>query len=659
VNVAVSLAAGEKNDVFAVSDGAGGAIVAWEDERAGDRDVYAQRIDVNGVALWTTDGVAVCKAAGDQHLYHSSTGTTGFTPILPDGEGGVFLVWQDARFFAARRRDIYFQRLDADGNAYFPQDGIPIAQGTGMEDQPTMCRDGSGGVIVVWQDKNSDPVFYDLWGQRVDGDGHALWSGGAPLPLIETGWDQDAPTIVPDGNGGAFLAWTDSRSNLNDVYAQRLDANGCALWPSEVVVAQSSNGQDAITIRRAADGHPVLSWVDRRFGTPDIYAQKLDAASGAALWTPGGLVVCNAAESQYRPALASDGAGGAFVGWYDFRNAPSGPPWNLDIYVQRVLANGTPAWIADGVSTCSAPDAQRDADIWSDGYGGVFVAWEDNRSGTGHEDIYAQHLNSAGGALLESDGRQICSAGNNQQRPDVLAGAGGMILAWKDDRGVLYEPDVYADRVLTATSSAIGVNRVLFDFGEPQSTVTDTFHVSNVGASDLVVLNVTLAQDAPGFSVSYAGGLPDTLFPGEIVEAVVSFDPAAGGSADTVLVFHDSPSAASPVSVPLRGIPSATGSAVPAARAAQRVQLRPNPFKSRTSIAFSLEAPGLTALEILDVRGRRVRLLDQRIRPAGDHAFHWDGRDDRGSRLPEGVYFVRLSSPGGTETSKALLIARP
>ena len=43
-----------------VADGAGGAVVAWVDVRAGNSDVYAQRMDAAGAALWGEGGVAVC-----------------------------------------------------------------------------------------------------------------------------------------------------------------------------------------------------------------------------------------------------------------------------------------------------------------------------------------------------------------------------------------------------------------------------------------------------------------------------------------------------------------------------------------------------------------------------------------------------------------------
>ena len=66
VNLPVCLADDGQNTPVAVSDGAGGIIVAWQDFRSGAYDIYAQRISHAGVALWGEDGVAVCTAAGVQ-----------------------------------------------------------------------------------------------------------------------------------------------------------------------------------------------------------------------------------------------------------------------------------------------------------------------------------------------------------------------------------------------------------------------------------------------------------------------------------------------------------------------------------------------------------------------------------------------------------------
>jgi FlgD Ig-like domain len=70
------------------SDPAGGAIVAWTDFRNGtDYGIYAQRVSTAGVPQWTTDGIAVCAAANTQD----------FSTIISDGGGGAFVAWEDSR----------------------------------------------------------------------------------------------------------------------------------------------------------------------------------------------------------------------------------------------------------------------------------------------------------------------------------------------------------------------------------------------------------------------------------------------------------------------------------------------------------------------------------------------------------------------------------
>jgi hypothetical protein len=61
-------------------------------------------------------------------------------------------------------------------------------------------------------------------------------------------------------------------------------------------------------------------------------------------------------------------------------------------------------------------------------------------------------------------------------------------------------------------------------------------------------------------------------------------------------------------------------------------------------------------MEILDVRGRRVRLLFDRRWDAGDHETIWNGLDDRDGLVASGVYFYRLSSEGGAITRKLTML---
>ena len=72
----------------------------------------------------------------------------------------------------------------------------------------------------------------------------------------------------------------------------------------------------------------------------------------------------------------------------------------------------------------------------------------------------------------------------------------------------------------------------------------------------------------------------------------------------------------------------------------------PNPFVSRTSIAFRLESSTNTRLTIHDLSGRRIRTLIEARMPPGEHHADWDGRDGSGRTAPAGAYFTRLEIEG-------------
>ena len=86
--VAISTATDYQYYPTIVSDGAGGAIITWYDHRSGTNDdIYAQRINASGAVQWTANGVAICTAANYQE----------FPTIVSDGAGGAVITWHDLR----------------------------------------------------------------------------------------------------------------------------------------------------------------------------------------------------------------------------------------------------------------------------------------------------------------------------------------------------------------------------------------------------------------------------------------------------------------------------------------------------------------------------------------------------------------------------------
>ncbi|RKY62844.1 MAG: hypothetical protein DRP99_05150 [Candidatus Latescibacterota bacterium] len=85
-------------------------------------------------------------------------------------------------------------------------------------------------------------------------------------------------------------------------------------------------------------------------------------------------------------------------------------------------------------------------------------------------------------------------------------------------------------------------------------------------------------------------------------------------------------------------------------------QNRPNPFNTFTLIPYSIPTPCRVTLDVLDLRGRRIKRLVDGEMPAGEHGTLWDGRDELGREVASGVYICRLRSGGRTLVRKMVLV---
>jgi hypothetical protein len=86
------------------------------------------------------------------------------------------------------------------------------------------------------------------------------------------------------------------------------------------------------------------------------------------------------------------------------------------------------------------------------------------------------------------------------------------------------------------------------------------------------------------------------------------------------------------------------------------LRVEPNPFHGATSIAYRLARAGAAVLDVYDVSGRHVRTLAFEPQAAGGHEATWDGRDAAGRDVPSGAYLVRLRSPEGERSARAVLL---
>jgi hypothetical protein len=83
-----------------------------------------------------------------------------------------------------------------------------------------------------------------------------------------------------------------------------------------------------------------------------------------------------------------------------------------------------------------------------------------------------------------------------------------------------------------------------------------------------------------------------------------------------------------------------------------------NPMRSgEARIAFSLPKNDAVEINVYDVSGRKIRKVASRVFSGGrEHVVIWDGRDDAGEKVPNGLYFYRLQTPSWSSQKKLTVL---
>ncbi|MGH7742482.1 MAG: hypothetical protein ACRENS_10725, partial [Candidatus Eiseniibacteriota bacterium] len=169
-----------------------------------------------------------------------------------------------------------------------------------------------------------------------------------------------------------------------------------AAWPTDPTAnfAICTAAHDQINPRVISDGAggAIFTWQDIRTDniTADIYAQRVNAG-GATVWTGDGVLVSGAVQDQVNPAIIPDGSGGAIICWVDFREG-----FITQIYGQRINSAGVAQWTGNGVAISTGTLGKVNPALASDGAGGAFVVWQQATSPSPTYDVYAQHVTSTG-----------------------------------------------------------------------------------------------------------------------------------------------------------------------------------------------------------------------------------------------------------------------
>lgn len=84
------------------------------------------------------------------------------------------------------------------------------------------------------------------------------------------------------------------------------------------------------------------------------------------------------------------------------------------------------------------------------------------------------------------------------------------------------------------------------------------------------------------------------------------------------------------------------------------VKIQPNPFKYQTAIEYNLYKPAKVMIKIYNSLGREIRSLVNQHHTQGIYSINWDGKDNNGIEVPNGIYICNLGI--GAQNSHRQLI---
>ncbi|RKZ22384.1 hypothetical protein DRQ16_02450, partial [bacterium] len=87
-----------------------------------------------------------------------------------------------------------------------------------------------------------------------------------------------------------------------------------------------------------------------------------------------------------------------------------------------------------------------------------------------------------------------------------------------------------------------------------------------------------------------------------------------------------------------------------------KMEVVPNLSQRDVRVVYELPHDGKVSIEIYNVSGRRVKELFRGYQKTGTHELIWDGRDEKGKKVPAGVYWIVVKGEGETGVRKMIKI---
>jgi hypothetical protein len=276
----------------------------------------------------------------------------------------------------------------------------------------------------------------------------AQWSSDPANPLLVCNLanTQRNAQALPDGSGGTYVFWRDSRAavNIHKVYGQRYDENGLALWEENGrIILEDEEDIQFFCLYRYDDGKMIIGWYNGAdgFANPNdkMWFQELDS-EGAKVWEN------DLAISEEH--ATSDLSVGSYISCEVLRDALG---FHVMMHIQtygynririsRFSETGELSMAFDGVEI--GPLGMGHSNITTDGANGAYVYYSSG-NGAGAA-LYCMHIDEYAGELWADWVHVTAGTTGLAYQFNGIGDSTGITFVWQGELGI---ENIYARRLL-------------------------------------------------------------------------------------------------------------------------------------------------------------------------------------------------------------------
>jgi hypothetical protein len=424
-----------------------------------------------------------------------------------------------------------------------------------------------------------------------------------------------------------------------DIYLVRADDGGDTLWTR----TYGGAGDDvAQSVRPTSDGGYVIAGYTESFGAGgyDAYLVKTDSG-GDTVWTR----TYGARGDDYAYAVCEMAHGGYLLAGYSDSYSS-----DYDFLLIKVNSGGDSIWVRTyggaGADQCHGFDVTSD--------GGCVLVGSSVSFTSPTFDVLAVKTDADGDSLWM---RNYGGTGNDYGHSIRETADQGYIVTGSIDLGGTLGHQAYLLRLRAGGAPA-------WEKAYGGGAIDAGYDVEELPGDGGYIIC--------GYTTSYGGGQEDiyliraeadgdTLWTGTYGDSLREWGFEVEQTPDGGFIIAGSamsyPPPAGDNLYLLKTRPDPAGVYGPAVRNGNHITVTayPSPSAAGVAIEYSLPAGAPARIAVFDLRGRLVRELLPSETEAGWNTTQWDARDHAGNRVAPGIYFLKITAPGGSAVQKMVL----